>query len=290
MSTSFINSVPPQLWRLTIGSISSFPQLKKEQTALIRTFLTGFSASAEGLRTEMTPQEHSDALDVFTDNPDHLEQILILAGYLRYEVLFVALSKRWKVNYGVNPNGFRKMAVPFIKAKDVASERTELGHPDTAIVLNLLSYYYSGLSDDQMYQCFDYLNLKQQKTNPVEVYVSCRATIKGEKIDASLRSYGGINVDDNNQRTKHLFPMLKKAKIGIYFWLSALVFPKDSKRFPGKMTCTTWDFSSQTHHSLTTGFRGTNDSSQLLPSNIQQNDLEELQDTNRKLEVVLSQE
>jgi hypothetical protein len=73
----------------------------------------------------MTPEEHSDALVVFKDDPDHLEQILILAGCLRYEVLFVALSKRWKVNYGVNPNGFRKMAVPF-KAKDVASERTKL--------------------------------------------------------------------------------------------------------------------------------------------------------------------
>jgi hypothetical protein len=269
--------------------ISSFPQLKKEQAALVRTFLTGFSTSAEGLRTEMTPEEHSDALDVFKDDSDHLEQVLILAGYLRYEVLFVALSKRWKVNYGVNPNGFRKMAVPFT-AKDVASERTEFGHPDMAIVLTLLSYYYSGLSDDQMYQCFVYLNLKQQKTNPAEVYASWLATIPEEKIDASVRSYGGINLEDYKQRTKHLFPMLRKAKIVIDFWLSTFVFPKESKQFPGKMTCTAWDLCSQNHRLLTTGFSGTNDSSQLLPSNIQQNDLEELQDTNRKLEEVLSQE
>jgi hypothetical protein len=269
--------------------ISSFPQLKKEQTALIRTFLTGFSTSAEGLRTEMTPEQHSDALDVFKDDPDHLEQILILAGYLRYEVLFVALSKRWKVNYGVNPNGFRKMAVPF-KAKDVASERTEFGHPDMAIVLTLLSYYYSGLSDDQLYQCFDYLNLKQQKTNPVEVYASWLKTIPDHKIHPSVKSYTGINLDDYNQRTKHLFPMLKKAKIVIDFWLSTFVFPKESKQFPGKMTCTAWDLSSQNHRLLTTGFSGTNDSSQLLPSTIQQNDLDELQDTNRKLEEVLSQQ
>jgi hypothetical protein len=43
------------------------------------------------------------------------------------------------VNYGVNSNGFRKMVVPF-KAKDVALERIEFGHPNMAIVLNLLLY------------------------------------------------------------------------------------------------------------------------------------------------------
>jgi hypothetical protein len=102
------------------------------------------------------------------------------------------------------------------------------------------------------------------------------------------RHNGGINLDDYNQRTKHLFPMLRKAKIVIDFWLSAFVFPKESKQFPGKIRCTAWDLSSQNHRLLTTGFSGTNDSSQLLPSTIQQNDIEELQDTNRKLEEVLS--
>jgi hypothetical protein len=159
-----------------------------------------------------------------------------------------------------------------------------------AIVLTLLSYYYSGLSDDQLHQCFDYLNLKQQKTIPVEVYASLLKTIPDNKIHPSVKSYTGINLDNYYQRTKHLFPMLKKAKIVIDFWLSTFVFPKESKQFPGKMTCTAWDLSSQNHRLLTTRFSGTNDSSQLLPSTIQQNDLDELQDTNRKLEEVLSQE
>jgi hypothetical protein len=176
------------------------------------------------------------------------------------------------------------------KAKDVASERTEFGHPDMAIVLTQLSYYYSGLSDDQLLQCFDYLNLKQQKTNPVEVYASWLKTVPDNKIVASVKSYTGINLDDYNQKTKQLFPMLRKAKIVIDFWLSTFVYPKESKQFPGKMTCTTLDLSSQTHRLLTTGLSGTNDSSKLFPSTIQQNDLDELQDTNRKLEGVLSRE
>jgi hypothetical protein len=37
------------------------------------------------------------------------------------------------------------MAVPF-QAKDVPAERAEFGHPDVAIILTILSYYYSGLS------------------------------------------------------------------------------------------------------------------------------------------------
>lgn len=69
--------------------------------------------------------------------------IMILSGLLRHEVLKMALTKRWRVNYGVDPKGARKMAIPF-KAKDVAAEMTEFGHPDVAICLTQLSYYYSG--------------------------------------------------------------------------------------------------------------------------------------------------
>lgn len=70
--------------------------------------------------------------------------ILILSGLLRFEVLRLVLTKRWRVSYGVNETGSRKMAVPF-KAKDVAAEMTEFGHPDVAICLTQLSYYYSGI-------------------------------------------------------------------------------------------------------------------------------------------------
>lgn len=69
--------------------------------------------------------------------------IWILCGLLRFEVLKLALSKRWRVNYGVDEKGHRQMAIPF-KAKDIAAEMTEFGHPDVAICFTQLSYYYSG--------------------------------------------------------------------------------------------------------------------------------------------------
>jgi hypothetical protein len=67
--------------------ISSFSQLKKEQADLVQTFLTGLSISFDGRMVGKTSQEHQNALDVFKDDSNHLEQVLILAGYLRYEVL-----------------------------------------------------------------------------------------------------------------------------------------------------------------------------------------------------------
>lgn len=72
--------------------------------------------------------------------------ILILNGLLQFDVLKLMLVKRWRVNYGINEKGKdkRKMAVPF-RAKDVAAELTEFGHPDVAIGFTHLSYYYSGL-------------------------------------------------------------------------------------------------------------------------------------------------
>lgn len=55
-------------------------------------------------------------IKVFSEERQNI--ILILSGLLRFEVLKLALTKRWRVSYGVDVKGRRKMAVPF-KAKDV---------------------------------------------------------------------------------------------------------------------------------------------------------------------------
>jgi hypothetical protein len=175
------------------------------------------------------------------------------------------------------------MAVPF-KAKDVASERTEFGHPDMAIILTQISYYYSGLTDDQLRDCF---SSKEFQNNPAVEYARWIQNVPPNKIHPSVREYNGVNLEDHEQRTLHLFPILRKCTTVIDFWLSNFVYPKESKQFEGKMTCTAWDLVSENKLQLTTGFSGTNDSANLLPGLITQNDLPELQGTNRKLECVL---
>lgn len=93
------------------------------------------------LLMERKPDERStEILQRFQEKDKNT--ILILSGLLRFEVLKLALTKRWRVNYGVDLQGQRKMAIPF-KAKDLPAD-SEFGHTDVAICFTQLSYYYSG--------------------------------------------------------------------------------------------------------------------------------------------------
>ncbi|CAF1307389.1 unnamed protein product [Rotaria sordida] len=109
-----------------------------------------------------------DAL-VHRFSSNDIQSFLIIRGLLSTEVLLVALKKRYRVHYGVNSHTSfnRLMAVPF-RAKDVPAERTEFGHPDIALVLTQLSYYYSGLNDSQMIQCFN--RLSEEERDPESIY------------------------------------------------------------------------------------------------------------------------
>lgn len=92
---------------------------------------------------EIDEETFRSMIDEYPTEKQHI--LLILGGLLRFEVLRLVLTKRWRVNYGVNEKGTRKMAIPF-KAKDVAAEMTEFGHTDVALCFTHLSYYYSGKS------------------------------------------------------------------------------------------------------------------------------------------------
>ena len=45
------------------------------------------------------------------------------------------------------------------RVKDNPAMRAKFSHPDAAIVLTCLSYYYGGLSDYQLYTAFEKLRL-----------------------------------------------------------------------------------------------------------------------------------
>jgi hypothetical protein len=61
-----------------------------------------------------------------------------------------------------------------------------------------------------------------------------------------------------------------------------VVFPKEAKAFPSKLTCSGWDLAQEKRH-LTTGFSGTNDNRYLLPSSIVQHDLDYQRSTNARV-------
>ncbi|KAG1750324.1 uncharacterized protein EDB91DRAFT_1234945 [Suillus paluster] len=186
--------------------------------------------------------------------------LLVLRGLLACGILVYALKeRRWRVDYGLAPKR-TMLAVPF-RAKDMPSLRAEFGHPDIAVTLTCLSYYYAGLTLQQLMLCFELL-LKQD--NPALEYESWVLGL--QSVPESLRHLSGINTESAEQ-LRDLQQLFASNKAVIDFYLSRVVFPKEAKGFPNKLTCSGWDLAQEKRH-LTTGFSGTNDNRYLLPSSM----------------------
>ncbi|KAG1837163.1 hypothetical protein DFJ58DRAFT_863227 [Suillus subalutaceus] len=201
--------------------------------------------------------------------------LLVLRGLLACGILVYALKeRRWRVDYGLAPNR-TMLAVPF-RAKDMPSLRAEFGHPDVAVTLTCMSYYYAGLTLQQLMLCFELL-LKQD--NPALEYESWVLGL--QSVPESLRHLSGINTESADQLSD-LQQLFASNKAVVDFYLSRVVFPKEAKGFPSKLTCSGWDLAQEKSH-LTTGFSGTNDNRYLLPSSIVQHDLDYQRSTNARV-------
>ncbi|CAF1324840.1 unnamed protein product [Adineta steineri] len=222
----------------------------------------------------------NSSIDDLIDKFPHydVQLFLIIRGLLLSEVLLVALKKRYRVNYGITPDPSfnRLMAVPF-RAKDVAADRTEFGHPDIALVLTQLSYYYSGLTDSQLIQCFNRLNEKE--SDPATIYEQWIQYEGQDEVHTSIKQWKGVNLQDYQQKTHHLFPILRYNMLVVNYFLNHFVFLREAKQFPNKIVSSAWDLSSSLRSKIITGFSGTNDTRLLLPIDIRQHDLPELQKT-----------
>ena len=152
--------------------------------------------------------------------------------------------------------------------------RAEFGHPDVAIALTSLSYYYERLTAPQLQQCFEIL-LKLD--NPELEYEQW--TSRSGKIPKELRQLSGINTKDPQQFARRVFPVLRGVKAVVDFYLAQVVFPKAAKEFPYKLSTSGWDLAEKKNQ-LTTGFSGTNDNRYLLPTSIEQSDPTRQRSTN----------
>ncbi|CAF1123773.1 unnamed protein product [Rotaria sp. Silwood1] len=115
-----------------------------------------------------------------------LQLFLIIRGLLSSEVLLVAFKNRYRVNYGVNSSSSfnRLMTVPF-PAKDVVADRTEFGHPDVALVLTKISYYYLGLNEEE--------------TDPASIYDQWILYEDEKYIPKSIKQWNEVNLKDYQQ-------------------------------------------------------------------------------------------
>ncbi|KAF5335871.1 hypothetical protein D9758_017237 [Tetrapyrgos nigripes] len=229
-----------------------FERLPKELKPIVRKFLCNRSVSAAEVRL----------LSQYCQGSSSWNGLLLLRGLIAYGVLAYTLNeRRWRVDYGLDEHR-TLLAVPY-RAKDVPSLRAEFGHPDVAISLTCLSYYYRGLTEGQLDTCFEML---MKSDNPNLEYERW-----ARNVPEVPRTVNGINLRDLIQRHNVLIPYFSHNHAVVNFFLSEVVFPKYAKRFPEKLATSGWDLAEEKEN-FTTGFSGTKDSQYLLPATISQLD------------------
>ena len=171
--------------------------------------------------------------------------LLLLRGLLAAGILLYAFrERRWRVDYGLTT--VRTMlAVPY-RAKDVPAQRAEFGHPDIAIILTCLSYYYGGLNEEQLRLSFEILLKLDDPSLDYDLWVQdCPA------VPECLQTLSGVNIKSSEQWNEFLLPLFKRNRATVDFYLSNVVFPKEAKEFPSKLSCSGWDLAEKKEHPLT---------------------------------------
>ncbi|KAE8322528.1 hypothetical protein BDV39DRAFT_209670 [Aspergillus sergii] len=232
------------------------------------------------------------AMKAFVD-PVAIDKMFLLRGLLGHGILLQCLKKRWNVQYGLHPKR-DPVAVPF-HAKGVPSEQAEWGHPDVAIVLTCLSFYYSGLTLDQLRQSLQQLSNTDDPSSEYD-----RLTHDIKPLPQSLQHWNLISTDDEGQ-LREVWNHLRYSVTVINYFLDHIVFPVHARQFSQRLQMSGWDiplFATERNRTLcqgsipgtlTTGFSGTNDNRGLLPLTIRQNDLPELLHTNAEVLTYLLQ-
>ncbi|KAG2486452.1 hypothetical protein HYH03_014899 [Edaphochlamys debaryana] len=226
--------------------------------------------------------------------PDRLAQVLALRGLLGCGLLEHCLQKRHRVDYGVDrssarrpaapsgPHGRTRMAVPY-RAAHVPSERSEFAQPDVALLLTHLSYYYDGLSLDE---------LKAALTKLLAMGPSARRDEYEERWlplarDGIAKEHlplldSAAKLDPTNPTQLQLpHAHLAHNTAAVDFWLSRCVLPAETRQFPQRLATSAWHLAGSSGSGGgggsgagggcagggggVVGFSGTNDNHRLLP-------------------------
>ena len=187
--------------------------------------------------------------------------LLLLRGLLTSNILLFALSeRRWRVDYGLvsqlrqrrsshlhRPIGPTPtmLAVPY-RAKGVPAPNTQFGHPDLTIILTCLSYYYTGLSKQQLRVSFEILLDQDDPSEEYALWIR-----ECESVPDHLQKLSEINLRSSEQWDKVIFPLFAWNQAAIDFYLSRVVFPKEAKEFPWKLFGSSWDLAEKREKLIT---------------------------------------
>ena len=271
--------------------------------------------SDPGIKTKLTMELQR----YFEEETTAWNNLLLIRGLLVHRILILGLKKRWNVQYGLHPLR-DPISVPF-HAKGKPSETAEWGHPDVAILLTCLSFYYAGITLAQLQQCLSQILRSDNRVAEYDRWLHGKF-----EIPDSLKDVNALNLDDE-ARLMELWQCFRYNITAIDFFTNNFGFPKHAKQFEYKLQTSGWDIPlglrlppaqlnsadnsrQNTFHTndgdytdatlsqsvgfwkspsndhqagLTTGFSGTNDNRTLLPLTIQQVDLPGLLGTNAEV-------
>jgi Protein of unknown function (DUF3638)/Protein of unknown function (DUF3645) len=268
-STDLLERIAKDVCENGVGALTISRQPEQSRSAILLYLL-----NAELSTQQIQAVENDGPASFWTESTKDL--LLLMRGLLAGGILAFSFGqKRWRVNYG--PDHTRRpstnLSVPY-RAKDNPAPRSEFSHPDVVIVLTCLNYYYGGLSDEELFLAFNHLVGSDQAETEFQIWVN-----DAPKLPMAYRQLGGINLQDQHHCLKHVFPNFRMSKGAIDYFLGHIIFPKELKEFPSKLSASGWDIGEIKTHP-TVGFSGTNDSRVTLPLSVEQLDLPEQNHTN----------
>ncbi|KAK0719128.1 hypothetical protein B0H67DRAFT_472700, partial [Lasiosphaeris hirsuta] len=245
----------PAFWDTVIEEISL--GVEGVSTAALHTSESLVRSFAAYINQKHPPAAAIAEMETSFMTKNNRPHVLLLRGLLGHGILAFALQKRWRVEYGVDPTRTpaTKLAVPF-RAKDLPSARSEFSHPDVVVLLTCLSYYNQGLADDELFATFDHLRKADQGNFEYGLWVQA-----DPRIPSPLRHLPAVNLSDRRACIEELFCLLRHAKPVIDYYLSNIVFPREMREFPHKLSASSWNLTD----AATAGFSGTNDTKHVLP-------------------------
>ena len=221
----------------------NFHSINQTQRDAIRSFI-----SIEDVRPDIAKEV--EEYTKCSQQSNLWSRLLLLRGLFACNILLFALTeRRWRVDYGLHPQKDSEeseeseewkppgLAIPY-RGKDVPAPDTQFGHPDITILLTCLSYYYIGLSEEQLRMTFKTL-LNQD--NPTTEYAVWVQDCGPRSLPSSLQNLREFNLGSSEQWDNHIFPIFAYNQAAINFYLSRFVFPREAKEYPQKLATSSWD-------------------------------------------------
>uniref|UniRef100_A0A0G4I9W3 ubiquitinyl hydrolase 1 n=1 Tax=Chromera velia CCMP2878 TaxID=1169474 RepID=A0A0G4I9W3_9ALVE len=232
--------------------------------------------------TEATVEEIPPPVSAHLSEFGRRDAVLALRGFLVFDPLWHALSRRPSVDFGLRTaattgTGCHKtrMAVPY-RGADTPALRAEFKNPDSAIAFTQLAYFHDGLTEQQVRETLSvFLRLGQ----------GVREAVFGEWFrplkDASAEALRGAGLTEeernsideerkvdltNAVQVRLLHRAFRLNRSFIDFFLSHCVFPKDTRQFPQSIVASAWHLVPRGAR----GFSGTKDGHLLQPLTVRQ--------------------